>query len=102
MNNTEEDLREVSGFKSKSEKLSWKRKQVKIQKIIDEKLNPIQEKILALNLKKQPIMDEIAKVRDAMVKTCIHPHEFLEHHDTYVECKFCYNKIKLSEYDNGE
>ena len=92
----DEELKQVSNFKSKSEKLSWTRKQAKIKKIIEEKLKPIQDEILKLTLEKQPIMDEIDAIRSEMVKTCIHPKDYLEHKGDHIECKFCYNKIHVS------
>lgn len=92
----EEDLNAVSKHYDKNERLSWKRKEKKMQSIIENKLQPIQDEMLKLIAKKQPIIDEIEKLRAVMVKECIHPKEHLVHKGNFVECKFCNRKLRVN------
>lgn len=90
-----EDLRKVYNFRDKSEKLSWRRKRDKMEKLIAE-LKPYEEQILEIVKKKQPIQDKINKTRKAMKDECIHPIDMLVHEGDYILCKFCNKKIKLN------
>ena len=108
------DKRAVANARSKSEKLSWSRKQKAIESLI-ESLKPIEEKIHELMLEKLPILDKINKKRVNMKKYCVHPIKWLVHsvdmpegnyyNDTigklietdYILCKFCNTKIKLNK-----
>lgn len=78
----------------KNERLSWTRNYKKLQGLVTE-LAPYEEKMLELILAKQNIVDEIAVLRESMVKICVHPKDSLAHHDTYAECRFCNRKISL-------
>ena len=91
----------------KAEILAWKRKQKKMQELIDGKLEDIQSKILVsfdsnsnsildLFLARQPILDEISDIRTEMVSTCIHPEEMLiEQDNDVILCKFCNKQLKI-------
>jgi hypothetical protein len=89
----EEELDAVASFPDKNQKLAWKRKRKRIVELIG-RIEPYEEQIRDLILKKQPIMDQIDEVRAAMVKDCIHPREELVHKGTHIECKFCQRKLK--------
>ena len=86
------DLEAIYGFSDNSEKLSWRRKYKKMLAFIEE-LKPLEEEMMRLHMEKMPILDSIEEIREEMVKVCIHPKDFLVHHGTHVECKFCNKKI---------
>lgn len=90
------DLDAIFKFADKNQRLSWKRKRSRIDKLIKE-LEPLNEKMLELILQKQPLLDEIESVRQNMVHECVHPIDYLAHRDrgSYVLCKFCGAKISL-------
>lgn len=88
------DLDTIAGHSQNDAKLAWRRKKKKLEAYIDE-IAPIEEQILDLYEQKQPIMDEIEKLRQIMVRECIHPKDYLVHKGTHVECKFCDKVIKL-------
>lgn len=87
------DLTAVAGFADNAEKLAWRRKLKKMEDFLEE-LCPIEDEIIELYIKKQPIMDKVQKLRKEMAKECIHPKEYLVHRGTHVECKFCNKLIK--------
>lgn len=91
----EADFKIVAAFKDKNEKLSWSRKQKKLEEYIEQEVNPLAEKIAELQVEHQKIIDEIIKQRSLMVKECIHPKNSLIHHGTYIECKFCNAKLSI-------
>lgn len=95
-----QQLEDVSKHSDKNERLSWNRKKQKMQGFIKE-LEPIQEEMLKLIQKKQPILDKIEELRAVMVKECIHPIDYLAHKETHIECKFCNSKIRIFN-DNRE
>ena len=91
----EKDLLTIATNRKNSDIQSWKRKMVKLEKMI-EAIRPIEDKILKIMIEeKQPIEDEIEAIRTEMVEECVHPHSFLIHKGSYVECKFCNRKIYL-------
>jgi len=86
----------IANHANRSEKTSWKRKMSNMEALIV-KLKPIEEKILDIMLnEKQPLLDDIAKLRKTMVQECIHPYEQLVQKDGFVECKFCNRKIRAT------
>lgn len=87
------DLTKVAGFADNAEKLAWRRKLKKMELLLEE-LQPIEDKILELYMKKIPIMDKVDAIREGMSLECIHPKEYLVHRGTHVECKFCNKLIK--------
>lgn len=88
------DIEEVANSVSNAEKLAWRRKYKRMEKLIEE-VKPFEEKILNLIVEKRPIMDKIQKLRETMVIECIHPKDQLVHKETHLECKFCGKLISL-------
>jgi len=80
----------------KNEQISWKRKAKNIEKLTEE-LEPLEEEIMALMIRKTKIIDKIATTRTTMVAECVHPAEYLaESADgTYMVCKFCERSIGM-------
>lgn len=90
----ERDLKNVANIKDKNEKLSWTRRQKKIEDMVVE-MQPIEDQILALTNQRQEVIDKIQVLRKQMVKECIHPKNSLVHMDTYITCKFCNAKLSI-------
>jgi hypothetical protein len=88
------DLQKISTFRDKNERLSFKRKMTKMEDLV-KKLTPIEDEILQLLEKKQPILDDIRELRYEMVKECVHPRDMLVHYGTHIECKFCEAKLAV-------
>lgn len=94
---TKQKLEIISNFSNRSEKTSWNRKLDNMIKLMS-KLAPIEDEILEIiKIKKQPILDEINKLRQTMVNMCIHPIEQLIEHEDHVSCKFCNRKFNINE-----
>lgn len=87
-------LNNISNNATRSEKSSWERKLKNMESLVDS-ANPIEQEIMVLNGKLQPIHDEISVLRKEMVDTCVHPFEMLIYKGNHVECKFCAMKINL-------
>lgn len=90
----ERDLKNVANIKDKNEKLSWTRRQKKIEEMVVE-MQPIEDQILALTNQRQEVLDKIQALRKQMIKECIHPKNSLVHKETYIECKFCNAKLSI-------
>lgn len=86
----------ISNAANRSEKTSWNRKMDNMVKLIST-VRPIEEKIVKLEAKKYPIMDEITKLRIIMRDECIHPYEYLELKNDHSVCKFCEKRLSLPE-----
>ena len=84
----EQILDAVANVAGRSEKTSWKRKLENMEKLM-EKLQPIEDQLLELQAEKAPIIDEIAELREIMVRECVHPLNFLIFKGNHIECKFC-------------
>lgn len=84
----------VSSHQGKNDKLAWKRKVKKMEGLISD-ISHYEEEILKIVMAKQPIMDDINKLRIEMVRDCIHPKDHLVHHGTYITCKFCERNISI-------
>lgn len=91
----------VAAHHGKNEKLAWKRKVKKMMALIDA-VSVVEQEILALALKKQPTLDEIAVLRAEMTKECIHPKDHLVHLDSCLLCKFCDRKISIPRIIKSE
>ena len=91
---SEDKFKIIVGFKPKNERVAWSRKLDKMQTLI-QNMEPIENKLLELYAEKQKHMDEITQLRNIMIKDCIHPVDFLVDKITYVECKFCNDKIRV-------
>ena len=88
------DLESVSNVASRSEKTSWNRKMNNMVKFLS-LLKPIEDSILELSAQKEPIFDEIQILREAMIKECTHPYEYLLHQEDHIICKFCNKKLGI-------
>lgn len=86
-------LEKIANAATRSEKTSWNRKLQKMQKIIDDKLNPIEDEILELQAQKEAIFDETQILRNIMVLECVHPFDYLTVKDDHILCNFCNKKI---------
>ena len=80
----------------KNEQISWKRKAKNIEKLTEE-LEPLEEEIMALMVKKTKIIDKIVTTRATMVAECVHPADQLSESadGTYMICKFCERSIGM-------
>ena len=85
-------LEKVANTANRSDKVSWNRKLDNMIKLIAQ-ITPLQDKILELETLKQPILDNVAKLRLTMVNECIHPFNELVFKDDHVHCKFCNRNI---------
>jgi hypothetical protein len=88
------NIKKVANTANISDKQSWNRKYDNLQTLIS-KVNSIGDKILELESSKSPIIDEIAILRERMIKECIHPQEFLTDSDGQIICKFCNKKFNI-------
>jgi hypothetical protein len=95
------DLEAISNYATRSEKMSFHRMMDNLVKAIAE-LKPIQDKILELETKKIPLVDEIATLRNKMVRDCVHPYEHLVHKGDHIECKFCNKKFALTKWQKED
>lgn len=86
----------ITNYTPKNERISWNRKYKKIKNIINEKMIPLEEKMLELHMQKQIIMDEIDVIRDELIKECVHPRDCLVIKNDLVLCKFCDAKIRVN------
>lgn len=99
---------EMSSLASRREKVSWNRKMDNMIKLVAA-LKPIENKIVNLQAKKQPLMDQIAALRETMKQECIHPVDHLVYVPSIVDlyketpinavehaiCKFCNRRLVL-------
>lgn len=107
MQETDEYLKKISETLAKkisrSDKLTWFRKLDRMVSLHSQ-VTPLEEKILNLIAKKQPLVDELAELRNQMLLNCVHPPEYLvvkeNNGNRYVECKFCNGKFALPEIVN--
>lgn len=90
----EKDLKNVSSIPDKNEKLSWTRRQKRIEQMVED-LTPIVDEILALTAKRNEVLDKIQEIRKQMVKECIHPKNSLVHNGNNITCKFCNAKLSI-------
>lgn len=84
----------ISNYPERSEKTSWQRKLVNLEKLVAE-LRPIEETILDLMSRKAPLVDKITELRREMVDNCLHPYDMLILHDDHVTCTFCNRKLSI-------
>ena len=100
---TRQLLESIANNADRSEKTSWNRKMDNMIKLIA-KLRTLEEKVLALEEKKLPIIDDIQELRLTMVKECVHPFDHLTYFENHVRCKFCNRRISVPRgfNDGGE
>lgn len=87
-------IQAVSSYHGKNAKLTWNRKIKKMQALIED-VGVFERQILEMSLLKQPILDQIAVLRNEMVKECIHPKDHMYHAGTFLVCKFCDKNISI-------
>ncbi len=90
----ERDLKNVANIKDKNEKLSWSRRQKRMEEMVAE-MQPLDDEFMALIARRQVQLDKIAELRRQMIKECIHPKNSLVHKTTHIECKFCNAKLSI-------
>lgn len=102
---------EISNHATRSEKVSWERQFGNMQKLLETKIQPIEEQILDLMAKKSGYIDEMVALRDELVRDCIHPFEHVTEdpviddkvigngtgHSGIYTCKFCNKKVALND-----
>lgn len=88
------DFKNVVNVKDKNEKLSWTRRQKKMELMVEE-MQPLDEGIIKLQADRQVYLDKILELRKQMVKECIHPRNSLVHKVSFIECKFCSAKLSI-------
>lgn len=94
----EQIIKKIRESFDKADVLAWKRREKKLKDIIDNKLKPLEDKILEIQLQKQPFFDEIHEIRKEMTESCIHPDDQLvELNNSIILCKFCDKKLKIYE-----
>lgn len=90
----EKDLKAASNFKTKNEKLSFNRRQKKIEALVEE-LEPLDDELMSIQARRQEKLDAIAAIRQLLVKECVHPKNSLVHKGNLIECKFCNAKLSI-------
>ena len=93
---TEQDLKKISTYREKKERLSWNRKRNSLEALVD-KLNSINDSIMELMEKKNVLFDEIQDIRKIMMAECVHPLDMLIPLSDSAKCKFCNKIIKINE-----
>lgn len=83
----------ISTHATKNEIATFARRRKSIEKFIDSKINPLENEILEINAKLQPLYDELKALREDMVAICVHPRDMLILKESYVHCKFCDAKM---------
>lgn len=85
----------------RNEKVSWKRKSKVLEKLMEE-LDPLEDTIMELMLRKNKIVDKMVLTRNQMVQECIHPDDHLvETDDGTLFCKFCNKELSVVSSTNG-
>jgi uncharacterized Zn-finger protein len=87
----------VVNYVDKNERIAWKRRHKNFGERIIRDVTPLEEQILELTMQKMHIMDTMEEDRQELIKSCVHPREFLVlKDDGYVLCKFCQSKLRVS------
>lgn len=87
---------QVANNATRNEKVSWDRKMDNMVSLLAE-LQPIEDQIMDLMVKKMAFVDKIQMLRLDMVKECTHPFTHLTYHDDHIVCKFCERKFNVME-----
>jgi protein-tyrosine-phosphatase len=95
---TDQQLKKISSFRDKKERLSWNRKRKILEDSVAE-LNELNEQILKLMEEKNMMFDEIQVMRKIMIAECVHPFDMLVAMENSAKCKFCNKVIRLNEED---
>ncbi len=86
-------LETIANHATRSEKTAWERKRSNMDKLVKQ-LRPLEDKIMEIRAKMNPIYDDIAILRNDMVEDCIHPFDMLIHQGDHIDCKFCGKSLK--------
>ncbi len=89
-----QQLEKVANHAPRSDKTSWNRKNENMGKLL-KKIHPFEQSILGIRKRMIPIYDDIAVLREEMVRTCVHPYDLLVHKEDHIVCKFCNSKISI-------
>ena len=81
-------LETIANHATRSEKTAWERKRNNMDLLVKQ-LRPLEDKIMEIRAKMNPIYDDISTLRKDMVDDCIHPFDMLIHKGDHVDCKFC-------------
>lgn len=86
----------ISGIATTNDRIGWRRKFKDLKARIDT-LKPFEERILEVMKERHTIDDEIKKIRDDLMKDCIHPVDFLliDEGNAYFTCKFCERRLRI-------
>lgn len=85
-------LETIANHATRSEKTAWSRKRKNMEILVGQ-LAPLENKMIELRAKMQPIYDEVAILRAEMVNDCVHPFDLLVFKENHVACKFCDKKL---------
>ena len=91
---------DISNHATRSEKVSWERQFGNMQKLLETKIQPLENQIIALMAEKSEYIDEMVAIRDELVRDCIHPFEHVVEHQDHpgiYTCKFCDKKVALND-----
>lgn len=88
-------LNEIYQYVSRNERIAWTRRHASFIKRIERDVTPIEDKILELTMQKMQIMDDMEEDRQELIRSCIHPKEFLFFKDDHVICRFCQARLKV-------
>lgn len=91
------NLQLVADHAPRGEKVSFERKMVRLQGLV-EQVRPIEDQISDLLVQKAPLIDQIAELRAEMVHECIHPFASLVDRGTHIHCSFCDRKLIPTKY----
>lgn len=84
----------IANHATRSEKTAWQRQYENLSKLV-RKLEPIEDKLMALIADKSKILDEVFVLRKELVESCIHPFDDLIKHDGALICKFCEKRMAV-------
>lgn len=85
----------IANHATRSEKVSWERQYGNLQRILEDEMNPLENQILDLMVKKNEIFDRIVVLRDELILNCIHPFEMVaQDGEGKYHCKFCNKRLK--------
>lgn len=81
----------ISQHATEREVASWQRRRKSLEYKIVNTINPVEQQIVELHMKLQPMYDDIAGIREELRSGCIHPHDMLVYspETNRVTCKFC-------------
>lgn len=80
----------IANHATRSEKTSWGRKRLNLEKLIAKEIRPREDRIMEMQAELREFYDQIKELRDDMVESCVHPFDHLViNSEGAVFCKFC-------------